>query len=260
MATTVQTAWDDLARELDAWRAAGQMPRLWWRDDDAVADTAALRRLLDLAGDAGVPLALAVIPGLLEDSLPPLLADRTGVDVLCHGHVHANHAPSGEKKAEFGGHRPVYELLAEAAMGFERLAAAVGTGVLPVFVPPWNRLDERLVGLLHHARFTGLSRFGARRAAHPAPVLVEVNCHVDPVDWRGDRGFLGVPETLARLTGHLRARRTGTADAAEPTGLLTHHLVTDAAGWDFLADLLGFFARRDGGYWLSAGEAFSVTR
>src|SRR5216684_8019215 len=53
--------WLDLERELDAWRAAGRSATLWWRDDDAVRPTPALDRLLAIA--AGVPLALAVIPG-----------------------------------------------------------------------------------------------------------------------------------------------------------------------------------------------------
>lgn len=250
--------WDELARELDAWRDAGRVPTLWWRDDDAVADTPALRRLLALVGDAGLPLALAVIPAQAEPDLVALLAGSSDVDVLAHGHRHVNHAGAGEKKAEFGPHRPVYELLAEAAMGWERLLATFVERSCPVFVPPWNRLDERLVGLLQHARFAGLSRFGPRRAKHPAPSILEVNCHVDPVDWRGDRGFLGADIVLARLTAHLTARRAGTVDADEPTGLLTHHLVIDAAGWNFLADLVRFFAERGGGHWLSAREAFRV--
>lgn len=258
MSATDQAAWDALARELDDWHRSGQRPSLWWRDDDAVADTPALRRLLDLAGAEAVPVALAVIPGALEDGLLSGLQGREQVHLLSHGFQHRNQAPAGHKKAEFGPHRPVYELLAEAAMGWERLTALAGDRAVPVFVPPWNRLDERLIALLPHARFVGLSRFGPRRRPEAPAALVEVNCHVDPIAWRRDREFLGTAETLDRLTGHLAARRTGEVDPDEPTGLLTHHLAMDAAGWSFLADLLRFMGRRDGRHWLSAKEAFSV--
>ena len=258
MSATDQAAWDALARELDDWHRSDQQPSLWWRDDDAVADTPALRRLLDLADAVGVPLALAVIPGALEDSLLSGLEGRRRVHLLSHGFQHRNHAPAGAKKAEFGAHRPVYELLAEAAMGWERLTALAGDRAVPVFVPPWNRLDERLVALLPHARFGGLSRFGPRRRPDGLAPVIEVNCHVDPIAWRRDRQFLGTAETLARLTAHLAARRTGAVDRDEPTGLLTHHLAVDAAGWSFLAELLRFLAQRDGRHWLSAKEVFSV--
>ena len=39
-------SWDRLEREIDAWAAAGREATLWWRDDDAVAATAELERLL----------------------------------------------------------------------------------------------------------------------------------------------------------------------------------------------------------------------
>lgn len=250
--------WDALARELDAWHAAGRVATLWWRDDDAVTATPALRRLLELTQDAGLPLALAVVPAGAEPALVDAVAAHPAVSVLAHGHRHVNHAPDGAKKAEFGPHRPVHELLAEAAIGWERLHGLFAARACPVFVPPWNRIDERLVGLLHHARFAGLSRFAPRRALRPAPALIEANCHVDPVDWRGSRGFLGVDETLAVLVGHLAARRQGRADADEPTGLLTHHLAIDPPGWQFLADLARFFGRRDGCHWLSASEVFRL--
>ena len=53
-------------------RRSGRPVALWWRDDDAVADTPALRRLLEIAT---VPLALAVIPARLEPSLALLLQE-----------------------------------------------------------------------------------------------------------------------------------------------------------------------------------------
>src|SRR5262245_43608380 len=52
----------ELDRELDAWSEAGLIVPFWWRDDDAVTDTPALRTLLDTAREAGVTLAVGVVP------------------------------------------------------------------------------------------------------------------------------------------------------------------------------------------------------
>jgi hypothetical protein len=80
----------------------------------------------------------------------------------------------------------------------------------------------------------------ARRGACPAPGLLQVNAHLDPIDWRRDGGFLGVYPSLAILVQHLSAKRTGYRDAAEPTGILSHHLVQNEAVWHFLDELLQF--------------------
>jgi hypothetical protein len=70
-----------------------------------------------------------------------------------------------------------------------------------------------------------------------APIL-QFNTHLDPVDWRHNRGFIGVPVAIAQIHQHLYARRTGFRDPAEPTGLLTHHLVQHNTVWKFCYELL----------------------
>ena len=81
--------WTDLAIELDHWTAAGRQASFWWRDDDAVAWTPALERLLARA--EGLPVALAVIPGEAEPALGEALAEFDGVRALQHGWRHENH-------------------------------------------------------------------------------------------------------------------------------------------------------------------------
>jgi len=97
--TAAMTAeWPDLIAELDRWGEAGKIASLWWRDDDAVAATPALRSLLRLTGD--LPLALAVIPAELDPDLPGFLRPMAQVAVLQHGWRHANHAAPGAKKTK----------------------------------------------------------------------------------------------------------------------------------------------------------------
>jgi hypothetical protein len=247
--------WLDLERELDLWHAAGLRATLWWRDDDAVRPTPALDRLLTLA--AGLPLALAVIPEQATGALAERLANRPELRVLQHGWRHANHAPADEKKAELGAHRPALAMLDELVAGRQRLAMLFGARALAVLTPPWNRMSEALVPLLHDAGYGGLSMAGPRRAAEPSKGLKQVNTHADLVAWRHG-GFVGTAPALALITGHLAARRGGTVDADEPTGLLTHHLVMDEDGAAFIGQLVDVTRRHNAVRWLDAAEAFAA--
>lgn len=250
------TGWDDLARECDAWVAAGRAIELWWRDDDAIADSPALRRLLTLAsGRAAV--ALAVIPANLEPSLAPALAGADpSVAVLQHGYDHGSRAAAGGKKSEFPPERPAAEVGAALAAGRDRLRHAFGNRFVPVLTPPWNRFDARHLSLLSGLGYRGLTTYLARREAWAATGVRRINTHVDIIDWHGKRGFLGVGPTLDLLIGHLRAKRSGLADPLEPTGLLTHHLVHDTETWNFLEALLDWCAGRPGLRWRGAADMF----
>jgi peptidoglycan/xylan/chitin deacetylase (PgdA/CDA1 family) len=233
--------WTPLDRAL----AARSSPlQLWWRDDDAGAWSPVLARLLALAQRHGVPLAVAAVPARLDAEARARLAAAPSVTLLVHGHAHVNHAPAGEKKAEFGLHRPL------AAMRAELLAARrLMPQAAPVFVPPWNRIDPAVAALLPELGFTGLSTHGRRRMALPG--LVQVNTQVDPVDWRGTRGFIGAAATLALV-----------ADAAvqgEVVGLLTHHATMREDLWQFFDQLLDSLLKRDAVRWPTVGELFSMS-
>ncbi len=250
--------WKSLDAELRAWREAGQRADFWWRDDDAERPTAALDRLLALAETSGVPPALAVVPAGAGEALAARLREHRQVAVLSHGLGHLNHAAAGGRKAEFGPDRPVFEMLGDVATGWQRLKLLFPEQALAIFVPPWNRVDPELVGRLPLAGLAAVSAFGARRSANPAPGLTEVNCHLDLIDWRGGRGFVGETRALASLIEHLSARRRGLADGGEATGVMSHHLVLDDAAWNFLERLLKHLGECDGAHWLSPKEAFSL--
>lgn len=251
-------SWDGLEHEIDLWAASGRSVTLWWRDDDAVAGTPALARLLRLTERSGIPLALAVIPAGAEESLADAIADRQGVTVLQHGYAHANHAAPGMRAVECGGARPLDQVATELARGQEGLAALFGTRFLSVLVPPWNRIEPTLLPRLPRLGYLGLSTWRAREAVEAAPRLRQVNTHVDPVLWRKGRVFGGADRVTGALAAHLAARREGRADPDEPTGLLTHHLVHDDAGWVFLEELAGRLSGRRGLRWIAAAEAFGA--
>ena len=229
--------WSDLREELDAWHGAGRIATLWWRDDDATTPTPALDRLAELAREHAVTVGLAVIPARADPSLAPWL-ERVHTELLQHGWAHRNHAENGEKKSEFGHGRDAGAAIGELTKGSGMLRALVGNRSLPVLVPPWNRIDPALIPILPRGGFRGLSTFGPRCAAEPMPGLRQANCHVDVVDWRGGRGFIGRDRAIATVVAHLNARLSGSVDPDEPTGLLTHHAVHEEPTWTFIAEFI----------------------
>lgn len=250
--------WRALEHELDAWGAAGRQATFWWRDDDAQAVTAPLEKLLAVSAATETPLAMAVIPARCEETLAQRLSRSSLVGVLQHGFDHANHAPPGEKPMELGDHRPRHQILAQLCHGRERLTALFAGRALPVLVPPWNRIGAGLVPALPDHGFRGISTFGPRGTPETVSGLRTVNVHVDIVNWRGDRGFVGVGAALAQAVEHLRRRRTNTADGIEPTGLLTHHLALDDAGWKFTTEFLTRTGAHPAARWIAADILFGA--
>jgi len=134
---------------------------------------------------------------------------------------------------ELGLHRPAMFVLGELGTGRMALERLFGNRVLPVLVPPWNRIAPALVPTLPEVGYRGLSTFGIRRRAHPVSGLLQVNTHVDLIDWQARR-FVGEDVALAAFEQALAASRTGTD---EPVGVLSHHLAMDEGAWDFLNSL-----------------------
>jgi hypothetical protein len=260
VASVIAANWPDLVDELDRWQEEGRVATLWWRDDDAVAPSAQLDRLMSIAGE--ISIALAVIPAGAKRDLAQWLSRRprsglaTGVAVLQHGWRHSSRSVRG-KKTEFPAERSRAEVAAELAAGRARLVVLFGASALPVLVPPWNRFDDSNLPLLGGCGLFAISRANPRRTAWPAPGVSEVNVHVDLVSWARGRGFVGEEAALGILVGHLRARRLGVACADEPTGILTHHLVQDEATDRFLHRLLAVTRAHAATRWLDAVEVFA---
>ena len=241
------TGWDKLSAALDGAAARGEAIRVWWRDDDAGRDDPALTRLLELAECLEVQLALAVVPMWLDATAQARIAASPNATVLQHGFAHADHGRPEGKSIELGG-RDLESILGELERGRAMLADAFGCAFLAVLVPPWNRLDAGLVERLTGCGFVGLSTFGRRAGAGAAPGLAQINTHLDPVDWRGTRLFVGETVALGRLFAVL--------DADEPIGILSHHLAMDEAGWAFLHRLLRTLADHPGVRLCPARELF----
>ena len=111
---------------------------------------------------------------------------------------------------------------------------------------------------IESAGLRGLSRFGARAAAHAAPGLPQINTHVDVIAWREGKSFAGEEAVLGAAVRHLAAKRSGAADKDEPTGWLTHHAVHDPGTWDFLERLIEMTLRTPSVRWRAARDLFGL--
>ena len=238
-------SWRALDEELARWSDAGRSPEFWWRDDDATVPTPPLQHLISLAKTSGVPLALAVVP---LAAVPELFAGHEA-RVLMHGTDHRDRAAPGEKKTEFAAAEPDEDAIARLAAAREHLARLAGSRFVPVLTPPWNRFKRTLVARLPAAGLHGLSAYGPRAAPQAARGVAQINTHVDVIDWRGTRGFIGEEDALRAVLGHLAAQ------SGEPTGVLTHHAAHDQAAWAFLERLFER-TRRAGARWADAAALF----
>lgn len=235
------TDWVPLQNELRIWQTEGLSLPFWWRDDDAISDTPALRELARMSANAGLPVHIAVIPAHADNSLSDFLAETSDLIPLVHGWAHENHAPAEQKKAEFGTHRPLDALREDAERGFGKLHGLFGSRLKPVFVPPWNRISPELIPVLPALGYRILSTATPRRNLWAAEGLKQINTHIDPIDWKGTRSLIDEALLISRIAQLLQDRRNGVTDAGEPLGLLTHHLVHDPAIWSFCARLVDVF-------------------
>jgi len=254
----MNAAWRRLLEEIGRARDAGRAVEFWWRDDDAARPDPALGRLLAMTETYKVPLALAAIPALAEAAAFAHLP--AGVSVLQHGGDHRNRAGRGEKKTEFPELEAAPAAIKRLRAGRLRLSGFAGERLLPVLAPPWNRIRSSLLPHLAAAGYRGLSQYGPRGDARPAPGLLQVNTHVDLIAWRAGRGFAGEEALLAAAVAHLAAKREGRADAGEPTGWLSHHAAHDEPCWRFLERLFETLQSAPGVRWLAAEALFSISR
>ena len=227
---TAQGSWAALDLELAKWADANRTVELWWRDDDAVGPTPALDRLFNLAAALALPVHLAIIPKNTGTALSTAFPQAQIAVPLVHGWTHLNTAPAGSKKSEFGHERP--DAGQDLHKALHKMQSLYGARLLPLFVPPWNRIAPQNIVQLAAIGYSALSTYTPRSAREIAGVT-QINTHIDPIAWRMGGGLADPADQIAHIVQLLRQRRTGESDAVEPMGFLTHHLVHDADIWDF---------------------------
>ncbi|MBI1210242.1 MAG: polysaccharide deacetylase [Alphaproteobacteria bacterium] len=250
--------WAEIRAELDLWKAKKKPALFWWRDDDATDANAKLERLLAVAEEFDTPVALSAIPARATPRLAKLVAKSKVAEILVHGLRHENHATRDRTKRELGGEASLDAVLLDAATGLRLARARFGTKCLPVLVPPWNRITARAVPHLPKLGFKGLSTWKPRTQKFAAPGLLQVNAHLDVIDWRHDR-ILKSEQTIAGLLlRKLRWRREKQSRMEEPLGLLTHHAFWNARKEKLVIGLLDTLKSHAAVRFVKASQAFEL--
>lgn len=229
-----------LKAELDLWPDSGPRATFWMRDDDASEPNPALERLLALTEKGGVPLVVAVIPDPAQPSLVDAIAPYDRVIVAQHGIDHQNRGAEGEDWIDLGGGATDEEILDALAAGRDRLQSWFGRRWAPILVPPWNHIRDSLIPKLPEHGYAVLSRDWPRPPDPPVEDLTHRDTHIDLMDWPNGGGFVGADRVQEALVRHLSARREGSVDTAELTGILCHHWAHDEGCWAFLEDIVSF--------------------
>ncbi|WP_417680117.1 polysaccharide deacetylase family protein [Roseibium sp.] len=242
----------ELTAHLDWFAERGRTVRFWWRDDDAVEPTADLDRLLSIAKEHDVDVALAVIPKDATQALADRLAGEPHAIVLQHGWQHRNFQRKdlGEGAAELGTRRDPDHLLGELSEGKAKLETLFGDRFVHAMVPPWNRIAPEISRRLPKIGLPGLSTFTWMNF----PRVHQVQTHLDIIRWKKDRRFIGWNSAAIRLDLQLCRRRT---NPGEPLGILSHHLAHEEGCYAFLEEFLGIAAHHDGAEWPPVRALFS---
>jgi hypothetical protein len=244
--------------ELDIWAAKKQVAQFWWRDDDAEDASDQLRAMLNVAQAFDVVIGVSAIPSKVSRRLISALARESAAQILVHGFAHQNHAPKTQAKREFGGARPVNDIVSDLASGLALARDAFGLKALPVLVPPWNRIAPAALVHLPRLGYRGISMWKPRLKPFPVRGLLQINTHLDLIDWR--RGHVVKDERLiaSLLLRKLRWRRARRARASEPLGLLTHHAYWTPVKERIVVRLLELTREHPAVRWHSPQTAFAL--
>jgi len=172
-----------------------------------------------------------------------------------HGFSHTNHEPKGTGASEVGVTRDTALQIADLREGWARMQAAELPNLLPVFVPPWNRIADKMLPVLVELGYTAVSTGGPRPDPAPVEGLQHINCQIDPIHWKQGARFTGTEKSIDQCLLHLRARRLGDVARDEPTGFCTHHLQTDDATWNFMESFMARVTHKGASRWLTLPQA-----
>lgn len=252
--------WDDLIEELDQWLKEGRTANFWWRDDGVGKLNNQLERLLGLRKKLDVSLALSTIPTLVNSLFWSRLTQENCITILQNGYSHHNFADTFEPKTELNGTRPLEHIIADLAVGMQKLAQH--PQAIPVLVPPWNHIAPQLVPLLPEIGYRGLSSLDHRPRLTLPPGLKQYNVHIAPVEQLKNKdsgGFLGTELSIKRATKNLKDRRNKKNSDGDIIGLLSQHAIQDEDTWVFIEKFITCTKRHHAVKWVSASDVFGVT-
>jgi hypothetical protein len=205
---------------------------VFFRADDVAIPSIRQDRLLELFTRRNVPLCAAIIPAWMNAArwahIQRLIRDRHHLFAWHqHGWNHQNHEPLG-KKQEFGPAVTLDRKHRALVRGRDKLLAIMGEQFLPVFTPPWNRLDTMTMTLLRQEGYQAISRYQGNKPPTP-PDLPDFPVNVDLHTRRETSPEAGWTALLGEVQ---QALGSGTV------GFMLHHQRMNEAAFTFLDGML----------------------
>jgi hypothetical protein len=232
---------------------ADRQATVFFRADDIAIPSRGQDRLLQLFIRHEVPLCAAVVPTWITAARWQASCDLGGSHHHLfawhqHGWNHRNHQQVG-KKQEFGTGLTAAAKERAIVAGRARLLAILGDHFLPVFTPPWNRVDGDTLEALRRQGFVAISRY--RDARLPSlPGLPDFPVNVDLHTRKETSSALGWQGLLAELD---QALSSGTV------GLMIHHQRMNEAAFAVLEQMLVRFKAEPGLNLCHFGEMLATT-
>jgi len=248
---TAPAEWRDKLAQAVVRTSGNRAQPFFFRADDIGAGGRAFEALCRLFRYHEVPLAMAVVPAWLSRVRRDQLFRLAPLDEPFwgwhqHGWRHVNWQRIG-KKSEFGEQRPFEKQWRDIWQGQQKMKEIFGDHLVPVFTPPWNRLSNSTVRILHELEFQGVS------LASPLP--------------RGVKSPVGLKNLRVQLDLHTRKDKDGVADfetlldelagclsKREPLGIMIHHHRMTYFAFEFLHELLSIMKGRTRSRFLSFKE------
>ena len=228
-----------------------QMPKIFFRADDIGAGGQPFEVLCRLFRRYEVPLAMAVVPAWISSIRKKQLFDAAPLDEPLwgwhqHGWRHVNWERSG-KNSEFGEQRPFEKQMRDISQGCRKMQEIFGDRLAEVFTPPWNRLSNATIKILHELNFKAVSM------TSPFP--------------RGYKNTEGLKNLRIQLDLHTRKAKDGISDfktlleeitvllgKRERIGIMIHHQRMTSFAFEFLEELLHLLKNHSKAHFLDFKE------
>ena len=120
-----------------------------------------------------------------------------------------------------------------------------GTKLLPILVPPWDRIDPNILVDLPKLGFEAISGFGTPQHS---PNLIVINTQIDVIDWNRNNRCRDEAALVKKLIREIKKCFSSAKD--QKVGIVTHHLYHDEAAWEFLEKLLSETRRHSAVRWM----------
>ncbi|SFM93377.1 DUF2334 domain-containing protein [Thermodesulforhabdus norvegica] len=212
-------------------RCAEREPVVFFRADDVGAYSHAFKMLLNLFRFYEIPLALAVVPAWMSAKRTEMF--RSFIDLENplwnwhqHGWRHVNWSRDG-KKAEFGNWRTKDQQWNDILKGKRKLEGLFRNSLVPVFTPPWNRLDLNTLGALQQLGFAAVSIDGPiPRGAKQSVRLKNFRIYIDLHTRKSENPGYAYDELMKNLENALTRKGN--------IGIMIHHKMMNHAAFEFL--------------------------